>query len=71
MTPIGYKELFMYFNKEITFDEAINLIKQRSRKYAKRQYTWINNQMNVKWFNTDFNNFDNTVKEVIEYIKNC
>ena len=69
MTPIGYKELFMYFNNEISFDEAINLIKQRSRRYAKRQYTWINNQMNVKWFNTDFNNFDNTVKEVIDYIK--
>lgn len=71
MTPIGYKELFMYFNKEISFEEAIDLIKQRSRRYAKKQYTWINNQMNVKWFNTDFNNFDNTVKEVIEYIKNC
>ena len=70
MTPIGYKELFMYFNKKIEFQEAIDLIKQRSRKYAKRQYTWINNQMDVKWFNTDFNNFDNTVKEVIEHIEN-
>lgn len=70
MTPIGYKELFMYFNNEISFDEAIDLIKQRSRKYAKRQYTWINNQMDVKWFNTDFENFNNTLEEVIKYIKN-
>ena len=71
MTPIGYKELFMYFDGELSLDESISLIKQRSRKYAKRQYTWINNQMDVKWFNTDFNNFDNTINEVIKYIENC
>lgn len=69
LTPIGYKELFRYFDKEITLDEAINDIKQNSRKYAKRQYTWFNNQMDVKWFETDFNNFDNTINEVLEYIK--
>ena len=71
MTPIGYKELFPYFDGEKQLDECINLIKQNSRRYAKRQYTWFNNQMNVKWFNVDFNNFSNTVKEVINYIENC
>jgi len=74
MTPIGYKELFKYFDNEISLEEAIDLIKQRSRKYAKRQYTWFNNQMAVNWFNTDFDNFNNTVKEVIKYIEsiiNC
>ena len=70
LTPIGYKELFPYFSHEKSLDECLNLIKQNSRRYAKRQYTWFNNQMNVKWFNTDFNNFDNTVIEVKEYIKN-
>lgn len=70
MTGIGYKELYRYFDSEITLDEAICLIKQRSRKYAKRQYTWFNNQMNVKWFDVDFDNFDKTVKEVIQYIDN-
>ena len=69
MTPIGYKELFMYFDGNISLEESINLIKQRSRRYAKRQYTWFNNQMNVKWFNIDVNNFDNTIDEVIEYIE--
>ena len=43
--------------------------KQRSRKYAKRQYTWFNNQMNIKWFNTDYDNFSNTIKEVVDYIE--
>lgn len=69
LTPIGYKELFLYFNNEITYEEAIDLIKQRSRHYAKRQYTWFNNQMNIKWFNTNFHDFNVTIKEVIDYIE--
>ena len=69
MTPIGYKELFEYFCSNITFEKAIDLIKQRSRRYAKRQYTWFNNQMNVNWINVDFENFNNTVKEAIKIIK--
>ena len=55
--------------QENQLEECLELIKQRSRKYAKRQYTWFNNQMNVKWFDVDFNNFNNTIEEVKEYIK--
>lgn len=69
MTPIGYKELFEYFDGNITKDEAIELIKKNSRRYAKRQYTWFNNQMNVNWFDVDFDNFNNTIDEVYNYIK--
>lgn len=69
LTPIGYKELFPYFDKKKNLDECLDLIKQNSRRYAKRQYTWFNNQMNVKWFDVDFQNFDNTVNEVIKYIE--
>ena len=69
MTPIGYKELFQYFDHEKSLEECLNLMKQNSRKYAKRQYTWFNNQMRVVWFNVDFNDFNNTVNEIIEYIK--
>lgn len=68
MTPIGYKELFEYFDGNITLEESIDLIKQRSRRYAKRQYTWFNNQMNVNWFNVDLDNFNNTVNEVLKFI---
>ena len=72
MTTIGYKELFPYFDKEKSLDECLDLIKQNSRRYAKRQYTWFNNQMDVKWFDVDFNNFNDTVDKVYNYIKkNC
>jgi len=68
ITPIGYKELFPYFEKKSSLEECVENIKKNSRKYAKRQYTWFNNQMKIKWFETDFNNFDNTIEEVIKYI---
>ena len=68
LTPIGYKELFEYFDGNKSLEECIELIKQRSRRYAKRQYTWFNNQMNINWFNVNFNNFDNTINEVIKFI---
>ncbi len=70
-TGIGYKELYKYFNGEITLDESIELIKKNSRNYAKRQYTFFNHQMNTKWFMVDFNNFNNTVNDVYEYVKTC
>lgn len=68
-TAIGYKELYKYFNNEISLDEAIELIKKNSRHYAKRQYTWFNNQMDIEWFNTNYSDFNKTIKEVEEYIK--
>ncbi len=69
-TAIGYKELYKYFDGEITLDEAKDLIKKNSRHYAKRQYTWFNNQMDISWFNVNFNNFKETVLEVEKYIDN-
>ena len=69
MTPIGYKELFEYFDNNIKKEEAIELIKKRSRNYAKRQYTWFNNKLNVKWFDVNFNNFNETVNDVKKYIE--
>lgn len=70
MTGIGYKELYDYFDGNINLEEAILLIKQNSRHLAKRQYTFFNNQFdNIIWFNTDYNNFNNTVNDVLNYIK--
>ena len=69
LTPIGYKELFPYFSNNESLDECLEKIKQNSRRYAKRQYTWFNNQMDVKWFEVDFNDFDNTINEVYNYVK--
>ena len=58
----------MYFDGKISLNEALDLIKKNSRHYAKRQYTWFNNQMDIKWFEVDFDNFDNTVNLVLDYI---
>ena len=68
MTGIGYKELYDYFDNKCTLEEALDLIKQRSRKYAKRQYTWFKNQMDFKWIDVDFENFNNTINEAVKYI---
>ena len=67
-TAIGYKELYQYFDGNISLDEAIDLIKKNSRHYAKRQYTWFNNQMDIKWFNTNYSDFNKTIEEVVNYI---
>ena len=70
MGGIGYKELYDYFDNKVSLQEALDKIKQNSRRYAKRQYTFFNNQLDVKWFNTDFNNFQNTIDDVTKYIDN-
>lgn len=66
---IGYKELIPYFDGVISLDKALDDLKQDTRHYAKRQYTWFNNQMDVKWFNTDYDNINNTINDIINYIK--
>lgn len=71
-TGIGYKELYLYFDKKISFEEAVDLIKKNSRRYAKRQYTFFKNQFsdNIKWVETDYTNFNNTIDNVVNYINN-
>lgn len=70
MTPIGYKELFEYFDGNVSLEEAVEKIKSRSRKYAKRQYTWFNHQMDLKWFDVNYDDFSKTEEEVFRYIVN-
>ncbi|MFV0249547.1 MAG: tRNA (adenosine(37)-N6)-dimethylallyltransferase MiaA [Bacilli bacterium] len=70
MTPIGYKELFEYFENNISLEDVKELIKKRSRNYAKRQYTWFRNQMNLKFIEVNFDNFNNTIAETMNYIQN-
>lgn len=66
---IGYRELIEYFNGNITLEEAKDLIKRNTRRYAKRQFTWFNNQMkDIKWFNVNYDNFHDTIKEVENYL---
>lgn len=67
-SAIGYKELYSYFDGKVSYDEAIDLIKRNSRRYAKRQYTFFNNQFNIEWFNVNFLEFNNTIDDVCKYI---
>lgn len=65
-TAIGYKEFYSYFKGEITKEEAISLIKKRSRNYAKRQYTFFNNQFSdIDWYNVDKVMLDEIVNTII------
>ena len=68
LSGIGYKEMYKYFDNEISLDEAISLIKRNSRRYAKRQYTFFNHQFSIKWFNANFNDFNKTINSVTNYI---
>lgn len=68
-TGIGYKEFYSHLYENKSLEETINEIKQDSRRYAKRQYTFFKHQFDTKWFDVDFNNFNNTIEEVYNYIK--
>ncbi len=53
MQGIGYKEIIKYLDGEYTLEEAIEIIKRDSRRYAKRQLTWFRRYSDAKWFNLD------------------
>ena len=63
LQTVGYKELFLYFDGEITKEEAVALIQRNSRRYAKRQLTWFRRDEEVAWFRPDE---DATIIEHIE-----
>jgi len=70
MNGIGYKEFYPFFENKSSLKDCVEKVKQNSRNYAKRQYTWFLNQMDVKWFSVDYQDFDKTVLEVSQYITN-
>lgn len=49
LNTVGYKELFNYFDGTWTLDFAIQMIKQNSRRYAKKQLTWFNRDPEIAW----------------------
>ena len=67
---IGYKEIIMYLEGEITLEEAIEKIKQGSRNYAKRQLTWFRRDDRIKWINKDdFKDSDELSQYIYNYVK--
>lgn len=69
MQGIGYKEILAYLEGKNSLEEAVEIIKRDSRRYAKRQLTWFKRIKDIKWFNIDnFGNNHNIVEEVANYI---
>ena len=65
LQTVGYKELFSYFDNEITLEFAIEEIKKNTRRFSKRQLTWFKRNPGTKWFEYDVNK-----EEIIEFINN-
>ena len=66
MQTVGYAEWFDYFDRKISLERVIELIKQNSRRYAKRQLTWFRKDKEIKWFLPD--NQGEIVKYIMEEI---
>lgn len=66
---IGYKEFYDYLQGTKTLEDTIEEIKKNSRRYAKRQFTFFKHQFPTKWFETNFENFQETINQVLEDIK--
>lgn len=70
MRGIGYKEIIDYIEGDISLDEAVNILKRNTRRFAKRQYTWFLRDKNVKWFDIEnINEIDLTIEKINEYLK--
>jgi len=67
---IGYKELFEYFKGNISLDEAIELIKRNTRRYAKRQFTYFYNQFEPNIIDVDNKPLETIQKEAVNIIEN-
>jgi tRNA dimethylallyltransferase len=66
---IGYKEIYEYLDGKVTMEDAVENLKQNSRRYAKRQLTWFRNKMDVEWFdmtNTRENN--KKIEQISEFV---
>lgn len=68
LNTVGYKEYFSFLNNEITLDEATELVKRNSRRYAKRQITWFKRYDDAYWI--DYTNNETMVHQILEGLEN-
>lgn len=66
---IGYKEFYEYLYQEKKLEDVVEEIKQNSRRYAKRQFTFFRHQFPTTWYEVDFNHFENTVEKILNDIQ--
>jgi tRNA dimethylallyltransferase len=63
LQTVGYRELFSYFDREISLEFAIEEIKKNTRRFSKRQLTWFKKNENTKWFD-----FETPYGTIVDYI---
>ena len=68
MQGIGYKEIILYLEGNITLEEAVEMIKQETRRFAKRQLTWFRREKEVTFIN--YEDFDFDKEKVLEFMIN-
>jgi tRNA dimethylallyltransferase len=61
LNTVGYKELFPYLDGQYSLDEAVDLIKRSSRKYARKQLTWFRRDTEITWFEPE------QIQEIISF----
>ena len=70
MQGIGYKEILYYLENKISFEDAVNMIKQGSRNYAKRQLTWFRRDKRCIFLDKDVMSEDEILHKVLNDIRN-
>lgn len=68
MKAIGYRELQLYLENKLTYEEAIEAIQKGTRNYAKRQMTYFKNKLDVQWFNVE-RGTQEVLKEILFILK--
>jgi tRNA dimethylallyltransferase len=63
LRTVGYSELISFLNKNISLDEAVQMIKQHTRNFAKRQWTWFKKDKELRWFRAE------ETEQIIAYIR--
>lgn len=64
LNTVGYKELFSFLNGDCSLEEAVDLIKRNTRKYARKQLTWFRRDKEINWFEPE------QVDEIIGFVSN-
>ncbi|WP_106497548.1 tRNA (adenosine(37)-N6)-dimethylallyltransferase MiaA [Lentibacillus sp. Marseille-P4043] len=65
MRGIGYKEFIPYLKGEQSLEASIDVLKRNSRRFAKRQYTWFKNKMNVHWYTVTPDSIDEKFRTIL------
>jgi len=67
---LGYKEIIRYLEGEYNIDEAINILKRDTRRYAKRQLTWFRRYSDINWYNlSNYSSSENLANDIINDFK--